>query len=75
MKCMTWTKSKTIFYKLFVFCKYSSFYNSVSAIKIIIKNRVPDRLHVNPYLVSAAGLQPAFYQRYIIKSFKNFVSE
>ena len=73
MQCMAWTNSKAIIYKLFVFGKYSSFYNSVAAIKIIIKYRVADKLHVHTYLVCTACFKPALNKRYIIKSFQNFI--
>src|SRR5665647_163266 len=64
---------KTIFYKLFVFGKYRSFYNSIAPISVIIKKRVAYVLHVYPNLVRTAGLQSAFYKRYIIESFQHFI--
>ena len=56
---MAWAKGKTIIYKLLVFAVNGSLYNPVSTIKIIIKNRVANMLHVHTYLVCAAGFQPA----------------
>ncbi len=70
---MAWAKVKTIIYKLLVFAVNGSLYNPVSTIKIIIKNRVANMLHVHTYLVCAAGFQPAFYGAYIIKIFQNFI--
>src|SRR5450759_277074 len=73
MQCMAWTNSKAIIYKLFVFGKHSSFHYPVAAIKIIIKYRVTDKLHVHTYLVCASGFKSALNKRYIIKSFQNFI--
>ena len=73
MQCLSRTKCKAIIYKLFVFGKHSSFHNPVAAIKIIIKNRMADELHVYTYLVRSACFKPAFNQGYIIKPFQNFI--
>src|ERR1035437_2530305 len=73
MQCMAWTNGKAIIYKLFVFVKYVSFHNPGAAIKIIIKYRVTDKLHVHTYLVCASGLKSALNKGYIIKSFQNFI--
>ncbi len=71
MQGMPGAQRKTILHELLVFCKHRSLYNFIPAVKIIIKNRMPDGLHMNPYLVCTPCLQPAFYKGYIIKSFKN----
>src|ERR1035437_5607044 len=73
MQCMAWANGKAIIYKLFVLGKHCSFYNFVAAIKIIIKYRVPNKLHVHTYLVCASGLKSALNKGYIIKSFQNFI--
>src|SRR5688500_10311163 len=67
MQRLSWAESKAVINKLFVFAVYCSFYDLITAIKIIIKQRVPDVFHVYPYLLCTSRLQHTFYQRYIIK--------
>src|SRR6266496_4642783 len=67
------TDGKTIFHKLFVFAKYRSFDNFITAICIIIKQGMPDIFHMHPYLVCAAGFKNTLNQSNVTKSFYNFI--
>src|SRR5436190_14426334 len=67
------TNCKTIIHKLLVLGKNSSFHNFITAIKVIIKERVTNILHVYSYLVSTAGFKPAFNKCYIIKSLQHCI--
>ena len=73
MQRLSWTKAEAVVYKLLVFGVHGSFYNAVSAIKIVVKQRMANVLHVHPDLVCAAGFQPAFYQGYIVELLQYFV--
>src|SRR5205814_145269 len=70
---MPWTNSKTIFYKLFVFAKLSSFYNFIAAIRIIIEQGMTNIFHMHPYLVCAAGFKNTLNQGNVTKSFCHFI--
>ena len=73
MQCMTGTERKTIFHKLFVLRKYSSLNNFIATIGMIIEKRMPNMLHVHPYLVSAASFEPTFHKGYVIEFFEHFI--
>ncbi len=66
MQGMAGANGKTIVNKLLVFCEHGAFYNSVAAIKIIIKYGVTNELHVHTNLVGATGLKPALNKGYIV---------
>src|SRR5437762_13470899 len=70
---MSGTNGKTIFYKLFVFAKYGSFYDFITPICIIIEQGMTNVFHVHPYLVCAAGFKNTLNQGNIPKSFCHFI--
>src|ERR1700741_1252973 len=72
MKRLTRYDLKTILYKLFVFRKGGSFPYPITAIGIIIEQRMTDVLHVCTDLVCTPRLQFTFYQCYITKTFQYF---
>src|ERR1700759_129431 len=64
---------KTIINKLFVIAENSSFYNFIAAISFIVKQGVPNVLHVYAYLVRPTRFQNTLYECGVAKSFQNLI--
>jgi hypothetical protein len=58
-------KLKTVLYESSVFAEGRTFQYLVAAVGGIVEERMPKMLHVGAYLMCAACLQIALYQRYI----------
>ena len=70
---VSWHNLKAILYKLFVFGVESALADAVSAIAVVVKERVPYVIHMYPYLMGAPCLQLALHQCYIAKPLKHSV--
>ena len=58
---------------VFVFGENGSFKNLITSIGAVCEKGMTYMLHVNPYLMCSPRLKGAFYEAYIIKSFKHTV--
>ena len=65
--------AEAVVYKLLVFGEHGAFYDAVAAIGAIAKEGVAYVLHVDTYLVGAAGLEPEFYEGYVVEPLEDFV--
>ena len=64
---------KTVFNKLLIFCKCSSFKYLISSIFSIIKQRMFNMAEMNPYLMCSSCFQLTFNKRNIAKIFEYFI--
>lgn len=70
---IVWGNLETVFHELLIFGKCGSFQNFVTAIIVIVEQRVTNVTHVYPDLVCATGFQHTFHQVYIAQFFNHFV--
>ena len=70
---MPGANGEAIVHELSVFAEHGAFYDLVAAIRVIIKQRMADMLHMDTDLVCSSCLQNALYQRDIAESFQYFV--
>lgn len=73
MEGVTGADGKAVVHELPVFAKDGSFYNFISTVGIIIKERMTDMLHMDADLMGPAGLQYALYEGDISESFQYLI--
>ena len=73
MQALTRAKGKAVVYELFIFCETGSSQYIVSPVPLIVKQRMPDILHMYPNLVRTSGFKSALHQRNIPKSLENLI--
>src|SRR5690348_2068066 len=73
MQGMARANSKAIFQKLFILTEYSSLYNFIASICVVIEQGMTNILHVYAYLMGTTGFQDTLHERNITESFHNLV--
>jgi hypothetical protein len=70
---MPGANSEAIVDELPVLGKHGSLYDLIAAVGVVVKQRMPDMLHMNADLVGAARFQDALYQGNITETFQYFI--
>ena len=73
MQCLAWQDCEAVPYKLLVFGKCCAPEYLIPPIFLIIEKRVFYMAEMNPYLVCAAGFEPAFNNSTISEIFNQSV--
>ena len=73
VKSLPWKDGEAIVDELLVFGVDGPFQDPVSTIAVIVEQRMPYIVHMNPYLVGTAGLKLAFYKSDITESFEDAI--